>query len=71
MYEVELIGSLKLDNVWVVVQLIHRPTRTKNQLFKNQNIDQLETSSQLWYEDPRHAVQHTGEGAVVAGGGQL
>ena len=28
----ELIGSLKLDNVWVFVQLIQRPTRKKNQL---------------------------------------
>ena len=28
--ETELIGSLKLGNVWVFVQLIHRPTRTKN-----------------------------------------
>ena len=34
-----LIGSLKLRNVWVFVQLIHRPTRTKNQLYKNPNID--------------------------------
>ena len=34
----ELIGSLKLDNVWVFLQLIHRPTRTQNQLYKNQNI---------------------------------
>ena len=28
----ELMGSLKLGNVWVFEQLIHRPTRTKNQL---------------------------------------
>ena len=35
----ELIGSLKLGNVWVFVQPIHRPGRTKNQLYKNQNID--------------------------------
>ena len=28
--------SLNLGNVWVFVQLIHRPTRTKNQLYKNQ-----------------------------------
>ena len=34
----ELIGSLKLGNVWVFVQLIHRPTRNKNQLYKNPNI---------------------------------
>ena len=34
----ELIGSLKLGNVWVFVQLIHRPTWTKNQLYKNPNI---------------------------------
>ena len=43
----ELIGSLKLGNVWVFVQLIHRPTRTKNQLYKNPNIALLETSHQL------------------------
>ena len=30
----ELIGSLKSGNVWVLVQMIHRPTRTKNQLYK-------------------------------------
>ena len=29
----ELIGSLKLGKVWVFLQLIHRPTRTKNQLY--------------------------------------
>ena len=29
---------LELGNVWVFVQLIDRPTRTKNQLYKNQNI---------------------------------
>ena len=34
----ELIRSLKLGNVWVFVQLIHRQTRAKNQLYKNQNI---------------------------------
>ena len=34
----ELIGSLKLGNVWVFVQLIHRPRRTKNQLYKKPNI---------------------------------
>ena len=34
----ELIGSLKLGNVWVFVQLIHRPMRAKNQLYKNPNI---------------------------------
>ena len=26
----ELIGSLKLGNVWAFVQLIYSPTRTKN-----------------------------------------
>ena len=41
----ELIGSLKLGNVWI--QLIHRLTRTKNQLYKNPNIAKLETSYQL------------------------
>ena len=34
----ELIRSHKLGNVWVFVQLIHRPTRTKNQLYKNPNM---------------------------------
>ena len=36
--------SLKSGNIWVFDQLIHRPKRTKNQLYKNPNIDQLETS---------------------------
>ena len=31
----ERIASLKLDNVWVFVQLIHRPTRTKTQTLPN------------------------------------
>ena len=39
--------SLKLGNVWVFVLLLHRATRTKNQLYKNPNIAQLETSYQL------------------------
>ena len=43
----ELMGSLKLGNVWVLVQLLHRQTRTKNQLYKNPNITKLETSYQL------------------------
>ena len=30
----ELIGSPKLGNVWVFVQLIHKHMRTKNQLYK-------------------------------------
>ena len=30
----ELIGSLKLGIVWIFVQLIHRPAKTKNQLYK-------------------------------------
>ena len=34
----ELIGSLKLGNVRVFVQLIHRPTRNKNQMYKIPNI---------------------------------
>ena len=34
----EMIGSLKLGNVWVFVKLISRPIRTKNQLYKNPNI---------------------------------
>ena len=29
-------------------QLIHRPTGTKNHLYKSQNIAKLETSFQLW-----------------------
>ena len=37
----ELIGSLKSGNVWVLVQLIHRPTRTKNQLNKNPTLPDL------------------------------
>ena len=40
-------GSLMLGNVWVFVQLLHRPTRTKHQLYKNPNIAQLETFHQL------------------------
>ena len=34
----ELIRILKLGNVCVFVQLIHRPLRTKNKLYKNPNI---------------------------------
>ena len=34
----EVSGILELGNVWVFVQLIHRPMRTKNQLYKNSNI---------------------------------
>ena len=34
----ELMGSLKLGNVWDFVQLIHRLMRTKNLLHKEQNI---------------------------------
>ena len=34
----ELIGSLKLGNVWAFVRPIHRPTRTKIQLCKSPNI---------------------------------
>ena len=37
-------GSLKLGNVWVVVQLIHKTTRTNSQLFKNANIAYLRLS---------------------------
>ena len=33
----EVSGILELSNVWVVVQLILRPMRTKNQLYKNPN----------------------------------
>ena len=36
-----------LGNVWVFVQLIHRPVRTKNQLYQTPNIAYLETSYQL------------------------
>ena len=31
LHQSELMGSLKLGNIWVFDQLIHRPTRTKNQ----------------------------------------
>ena len=31
----EVSGILELGNVWVFVQLIHRPIRTINQLYKN------------------------------------
>ena len=34
----QLTGSLKLGNVWLFVQLIHRPTRTKHRLYKSPNI---------------------------------
>ena len=44
----ELIGILKLGNVWDLVQLIFGPRCPMNQLKKNQNITQLETSYQLW-----------------------
>ena len=36
-YVSEVSGILELGNVWVLVQLIHRPKRTKNQLYKNPN----------------------------------
>ena len=45
----KLIGSLKLGNVWVFVQLIHRLARAKSQLYKNPNIVKLETSYQLFF----------------------
>ena len=44
----ELMGSLKLGNVWVFSQLIICPPWSMNQLNKNPNIAQLETSYQLW-----------------------
>ena len=63
-----MIGSLKLGNVWVFVQLIHRPTRTKNQLQKT-NIAQLDTSmyALLFFlsgEESRHGrgTQHYFQG---------
>ena len=34
----ELIGSLKLGNVWVFVQLIHWPRRPKNHVYKKPNV---------------------------------
>ena len=34
----ELMGCLKLGNVWVFLQLIQREMRTKNQLYKKPNI---------------------------------
>ena len=36
--QAEVSGILELGNVWFFVQLIHRPMRTKNQLYKNPNI---------------------------------
>ena len=36
--ECVMIGSLKLGNVWIFVQLFHMPMWTKNQLYKNPNI---------------------------------
>ena len=36
-----VVRSLKLGNVWVIVQLIYRPTRTNNQLYKNQTLPNL------------------------------
>ena len=44
----ELIGSLKLGNVWVFVHLIFGHRWPMNQLNKNRNIAYLETSCQLW-----------------------
>ena len=38
----EVVRSLKLGNVWVFEQLIHKPTRTVNQQYKNK-IAKLET----------------------------
>ena len=34
----EVSEILELSNVWVFVQLIHRQSKTKNQLYKNPNI---------------------------------
>ena len=34
----QLVGTQKLGIVWVLDQLIHWPTQTKSQLFKNPNI---------------------------------
>ena len=39
-----IVTSLKLGYVWVFVQLICRPMRTKNQLYKSPNMALLETS---------------------------
>ena len=44
----EVVRSLKLDNVWIFVQLICRPSTTENQLYKNPNISKLETSHYPW-----------------------
>ena len=43
----ELVGSLKLGNVWVFVQLIFGTCWSTNQLNKNPNIAELETSYHL------------------------
>ena len=34
----EVSGIPELGNLWVLVQLIHRPMRTKNQLYKTQTL---------------------------------
>ena len=39
--EPELTGSLKLDNAWVSLQLIHRPTGTKISCTKSQTLPNL------------------------------
>ena len=44
LYKSEVSGILELGNVGVFVQLIHRPMRTKNQLYKNPNIAKLQDS---------------------------
>ena len=44
-----LIESLKLGNVWILVQLIFGPRWPLNQLMKNPNNAWLETSHQIWW----------------------
>ena len=43
---------VKLDNVWVFIQLIRKPTRTKNQLYKNPNlmlpISSVQNAAPFW-----------------------
>ena len=43
-----IVRAYRKSHVWVFVQLIPRPTRTKNLLNKNSNIAQLEACYQLW-----------------------
>ena len=60
-------GSLKLDNVWVFVQLIYMPKRIKNQLTKTQTLTNLRLTISCDYDtlpplvDLRHLSLTLGE----------